>query len=240
MLYKYKGSPLGFKDVSSSNRTVSGYFSTFDVLDSDGDIGRKGMFKKAIDSVGPKSAHPRVKYLVDHDITQVPGVLTELYEDAKGLAYVAQIGTHNLGVDFIKMAESGIITEHSYGYIPTKQNKTKEGNELLEVKLWEGSAMKTWGANQYTPLTGVKGLGQEDMLSRMVKRAATLEKFCRNTDATDETIELLLLEVKQLNQCIIDLTSSNPSADEAQGGQKQENDNEQAKKELKSLIELFN
>jgi hypothetical protein len=29
-----------------------------------------------------------------------------------------------------------------------------------------------------------------------------LETFCRNTDATDETIELLLIEVKQLAQII--------------------------------------
>lgn len=224
--------------MSVKDRTVSGYFSTFDILDSDGDIGRKGMFKKTVEQLGPKSSHPRIKHLIDHDISQVPGVIRELGEDNIGLAYVSAIGTHDLGVDFLKMAESGIITEHSYGYRTVRQQKTAAGNELLEVKLWEGSSMKSWGANAYTPITGIKGETKEALLERVDRRVKCLEKFCRNTDATDETIELLLLEVKQLNQCIIDLTSSTPAAEEAPEPQTRV-DNESHKKEINSLIQLF-
>jgi len=37
-----------------------------------------------------------------------------------------------------------------------------------------------------------------------------IEKFCKNTDATDETIEMLLLHSKQLSQYIIDLKAIQP------------------------------
>jgi hypothetical protein len=39
----------------------------------------------------------------------------------------------------------------------------------------------------------------------MLARCKALEKFCRNTTASDETIELLLIEQKQLTQIIIEL-----------------------------------
>jgi hypothetical protein len=104
------------------------------------------------------------------------------------------------------MVESGLITEHSIGFRTIKYNqlgeweKVKEGEaarELTELKLYEGSSLTGWGVNQYTPLVS-KSI--EDIEGR-IKR---LEKFCRDTDATDETVELLLMEVKQLTQLLQD------------------------------------
>jgi hypothetical protein len=40
-----------------------------------------------------------------------------------------------------------------------------------------------------------------------------LEKFVKSSDASDETIELLILEIKQLNQVIADMQGT-PPADE--------------------------
>ena len=47
-------------------------------------------------------------------------------------------------------------------------------------------------------------------------RIKRLEKFCRNTDATDETIDMLLLEVRQLQQALTEVKQATPAADEAQ------------------------
>jgi len=41
-------------------------------------------------------------------------------------------------------------------------------------------------------------------VSDLVLRQKNIEKFCRNSTATDETIELLLIECKQLTQIIIE------------------------------------
>jgi HK97 family phage prohead protease len=222
MIYGYKSIPAKFEDVDTRSGIVKGYFNTFDVKDSDGDITRKGAFLKSIQENGPKSAHPRIKYFLNHDPLQVPGVIKELDEDNVGLLYVAHTGTHDLGVDYLKMVESGIITEHSIGYQNVKggQKMTAEGNNLLQVKLKEGSGLTAWGANQFTPIT-VHGKSEtkEQLTERLQKRIGLVEKFCRNTDATDETIQTLLIEIKQMSQYILDL-SSTPAVEQTPEPQK--------------------
>jgi hypothetical protein len=92
-----------------------------------------------------------------------------------------------------------------------KEQKGKDGNELLEVKLWEWSSLTAWGANQYTPIVSLtKGLTQEEQTDKISTRIKALEKFCKNTTATDETIELLLLEIKQLQQLFIQTKDTQP------------------------------
>jgi hypothetical protein len=72
---------------------------------------------------------------------------------------------------------------------------------LVEVKLYEGSSLTAWGANPNTPLTGMKGLNQTE-LNKIFNRADAIEKFARDSSASDETIEMLLLYSKQLLQVI--------------------------------------
>lgn len=209
-IYQYKAIPCEFKDIDKKEGIVKGYFSAFGVKDSDNDIVVKGAFAKSIKERGPASARPRIKWFLNHDATQVPGVLKELYEDDYGLAYTGKAGTHNLGRDFIKMAESGIITEHSHGFRVVAEEQKSDANYMTELYLYEGSSLTAWGANEYTPLTGMKSEDRIDKISERVKR---LEKFCRNTDATDECVEGLLIEIKQLSQLLIDYSTQ--AAEEA-------------------------
>lgn len=213
------------KDIDGRKGIVTGYFARFDNVDADGDIIRKGAFTKTILENGPASAQPRIKHLLNHSASQPLGVLTSLKEDTTGLQYESQTGKHSLGIDFVKMVESGLITEHSIGFQTIKKNQLQDYDgykanpskgwfELTEVRLWEGSSLTAWGANPNTPLTGMKGLSKEDQIKTLVNRQKQLDRFCRNSDATDETIELLLIEVKQLTQKIIDL-----SADTTQPGE---------------------
>lgn len=217
-MYNVKDNSLvaSIKDIDGKKGIITGYFSAFNNVDSDGDIIRKGAFSKTIMENGPQSPNPRIKHLMNHNTSMPLGVLKSLYEDDKGLAYESQSGSHSLGQDFIKMVESGLITEHSIGFRTVKRNQLQDYEgymknpsagwfELTELKLWEGSSLTAWGANGNTPITGMKNLSKEDQLQKMLDRSKALEKFCRNTTATDETIELLLIEQKQLTQLIIDL-----------------------------------
>lgn len=222
-LFLTKDSSLicGIKDIDGKKGIVSGYFAAFDNVDSDGDVIRKGAFTKTIIENGPGSTQPRIKHLQNHRTDQPLGKITSLSEDTKGLVYESQVGTHTLGSDFVKMVESGLITEHSIGYRTIKRNQLQDYEgymknpgkgwyELTELKLWEGSSLTAWGANSNTPLTGMKSQWGQDDLQRLINRQEGLEKFCRNTTATDETIELLLLEAKQLTQIIYDIKSTKP------------------------------
>jgi len=216
-IYSYKdfaiSDPIQIKDVDGRKGIVTGYFANFDSLDSDGDIIMKGAFTKTIAATGPQSAKPRIKHLLNHDPSQPLGVITMLKEDNKGLYYESKLGSHSLGVDFVKMVESDLIKEHSIGYQVKKFSQVtpwdeyKDGDtlrELTELKLWEGSSLTAWGANSNTPLTGLKSSIE---INKLLNKAEAIEKFCRDSKATDETIETLLLYNKQLLQTITELTS---------------------------------
>lgn len=214
-IYQYKADTIGAQivDADAKKGIVSGYFNKFNNVDSDGDIIRPGAFAKTISENGPTSRLPRIKHLMNHDPSQPLGKLTSLREDSYGLAYESTIGTHNLGRDFIKMVESGLISEHSIGFRIMKRNQLQSFEdyqknpsagwfEITELKLYEGSSLTAWGANPLTPITGLKS---EFDVERVIAQTKAIEKFCRNSDATDETIEALLLHSKQLAQLILDI-----------------------------------
>lgn len=205
MIYNYKTLELEVKDVDRKEGIVSGYFAAFNIKDSDGDIIHPGAFSKTISEMFPKG---RVKHLLNHNPSQPLGKIIELKEDSYGLFYRSQIGTHSLGRDFIKMVESDLIKEHSIGFndLTPRDRKSGEGhNNITEVKLYEGSSLTAWGANEFTPLVEMKGISKVDAIAERVKN---LEKFVRATDATDETVELLLIEIKQLSQIIETMSST--------------------------------
>jgi HK97 family phage prohead protease len=217
--YSYKDSGvsdslrLQIKDVDGKKGIVTGYFSDFNSIDSDGDIIKPGAFQKSISQNGPQSGKPRIKHLLNHDSSKPLGVLEVLKEDNKGLYYESRLGTHSLGVDFIKMVDSGLITEHSIGFQTIKYNQLKPWNEwkqgeaareLTELKLYEGSSLTAWGANMNTPLTGLKS---EQKVRKINDRIDVLIKALRDGSFTDETFDLLEIELKQMQQAMIDLTT---------------------------------
>lgn len=193
--YSNKSTSLEIKEVDSDSRLVSGYFASFNNVDSDGDMMMKGAFKKSILEHGVGSASNRkITHLAFHDVTRPIGTLKVLKEDEKGLYFESELGTHTDGEDALRMYKDGIIREHSIGfnYIQDKTNfieveKEKTDNllvkelggywEINEVKLWEGS-MVTFGANAETPnLTGMKS--QDQINSELEKLKGRMELFIK-------------------------------------------------------------
>jgi len=215
-IYSYKDCNIApvIKDLDGKKGIVTGYFSHFGNVDADGDIIVQGAFSKTINENGPKSTKFRIKHLFNHDPSQPLGVIQELKEDTIGLYYESKVGTHGLGQDFIKMVDSGLISEHSIGfqtmqskeiqtYEEYQKNKGKGWKEITQIKLWEGSSLSAWGANEMTPLTGMKDLKD---------KSEQITKFCKDSSATDETIEMLLLYNGQLVQMINDLQTKQPAS----------------------------
>ena len=212
MKYCYKDYQLNVKDVDEKKGIVTGYFSNFNSIDSDGDIIRKGAFTKTISEQGPFAAVPRIKHLLNHDTQKPLGKLLGLAEDEKGLYYESQVGSHSGGKDFIEMIKSGLITEHSIGFQTIKYNQIKPwsdwhqgeaARELTELKLYEGSSLTAWGANMYTPLTGMKAY---DKINKFNNRIDIMIKAMRSGNFTDETFQMLEIELRQLQQTVIDMT----------------------------------
>jgi hypothetical protein len=154
----------------------------------------------------------------------------ELEEDGYGLRYVSKIGTHSLGRDFLKMVESGLIAEHSIGFKTLREQKSGDANQIHEVMLFEGSSLTAWGANENTPLIGMKNMTTIEDIQSQIK---AFEKFIRDSDVTDETIDLCLIKVKQLAQAL-EMMSSTEAAIAAPPQQKEE------KVDVSSFISIIN
>lgn len=228
-----KGISQSVSDVDEAKGIVTGYFSSFDVLDSDGDVITKGAYSKTISEWGP-TGKGRIKHLIDHDYSQVPAKIIELSEDHFGLRYVSKAGSHTLGQDWYKMCLDGIITEHSVGYKTVKNHKGThlgdKANFLTELKLWEGSSMKTWAANEFTPITDVKSL--EDFVSLFYK----LEKALRSGTYTDETF----LEIeRQYSALGLTLGEMSKSGQTTLPGGKDDTTKPEDEKQKKATSQIF-
>lgn len=228
MIYSYKSLLLEVKDMDMKKGEVMGYFSAFGSVDSDGDAIMPGAFKRSIAEWGPEGKG-RIKHLLNHDPSKPLGKIMELKEDSYGLYYRSQIGTHTLGKDFLKMVESGLIAEHSIGFQTLREQKATDHNEIYDVKLYEGSSLTAWGANENTPLIGMKGV---KTISEIKDEIKAFEKFIRNSDASDETIELCIIKVRQLAQQIEKMSSTL----EAEAPEQQK----EANLPVESLINIIN
>jgi HK97 family phage prohead protease len=217
MIYNYKSLSLEVKDVDTKAGEVVGYFSAFGNVDSDGDIMMPGAFKRSIQDWGPEGKG-RIKHLLNHDPSKPLGKIMDLKEDEYGLYYRSKIGTHQLGRDFVKMVESGLIAEHSIGFKTLREQKSGDANQIHEVMLFEGSSLTAWGANEATPLLGMKNMNSIEQIQDQIK---SFEKFIRNSDVTDETIDLCILKVKQLAE-LVERMSSTKAVVETPAQQKEE------------------
>ncbi len=193
MNFLYKAAPLGeLTDYDEKNSIVKGYGSYFDNKDSDQDIIRKGAYKKTIEENGE-----RVKYLYQHNMMQPIGKMEELYEDDKGLVFVASIPKTSLGNDVIELMKAGVITENSVGIMPIVKENKDDYREIREVKLYEISAV-TLAANDQAKIIDVKG---EKNLNGVYKRYDNLCKLLRKGTVSDDmgyAIESELLKLKSL------------------------------------------
>ena len=189
----YKAAPVGeLIDADEKAGIIKGYGSYFGNKDSDNDVITKGAYKKTIAENGD-----RVKYLYQHDMNQPIGKMTELYEDDKGLVFVAEIAKTQLGNDVVQLMKSGVITENSVGIMPIQKNNKGDYREITEVKLYEISAV-TLAANDQAKILDVKGNIDVDKLS---KRYDNLSKLIRKGNISDEmgfAIESEILKLKSL------------------------------------------
>ncbi len=189
----YKASPVGeLIDADEKDGIIKGYGSYFGNKDSDNDVIMKGAYKKTIAENGE-----RVKYLYQHDMNQPIGKMNELYEDDKGLVFVAEIAKTQLGKDVVELMKSGVITENSVGIMPIQKQDKGDYREINEVKLYEISAV-TLAANDQAKILDVKGNVDVEKLS---KRYDNLCKLIRKGDISDEmgfAIEAEILKLKSL------------------------------------------
>jgi HK97 family phage prohead protease len=182
-------------DVDEKLGIVKGYGSVFGNEDSDKDIIEKGAYSRTIKNNGS-----RVKYLYQHDITKPIGKMRELFEDDKGLAFVAEVPKTTFGEEVLELMRYKVIDENSVGIMPVKKDYNEDGVRVIkEAKLFEISAV-TLASNEEAKILEVKG--ESEKIDYYTKRFDNLIKLIRKGNITDDLGYLVEYELEVLKSLI--------------------------------------
>jgi HK97 family phage prohead protease len=223
------------KDVSTSGRIVTGFYNTYNFLDSDNDILLPGAAKKSIKERGPESdATAKVKHALNHNLTTLPGKILTLKETeidgVSGIYFETRMSDTTLGNDTLKNYLEGIYDNHSIGFQykqiemiergATSWGKVTEnlinpdaleGKDYIfaikEIVLFEGSTV-AFGANSLTPFLGVKSGNKDSFALAMHSRIDQLGKTLKSGTQSDEMMNTLELQMLQLKQMVTELTDN--------------------------------
>lgn len=138
-----------WKAIDEAQGTFEGYLSVFGNEDRNGDVCERGCFTKTLREareVKDKTGNPFIFPLLwMHDEANPVGGFTSMVEDNVGLKVAGQC---DMSVEWGRRAYSGMsmgyMRKLSIGYNTIKATRDQKGvRHLLEVKLWEGSAVTT-------------------------------------------------------------------------------------------------
>jgi HK97 family phage prohead protease len=212
MIYKNISQGI-IEDVDDVKGIVTGYFSAFNNIDSDGDVIVSGAYKKTVAENGPQGKN-RIMHLLQHNPLMPLAKPMDLMEDAKGLRFTSKITETSYGKDVIKLYAEGVFNEHSVGFEIIKADNKAGYREIREIKLWEGSTV-TWGANPNTPIESMKSWDQP-------KSEEMIAKFCnilRNGNLSDESMIQLEIGLKQIQEHLKALNTNSVLAVESDDSQ---------------------
>lgn len=212
---KNTNSPIYYKATSNilqvpdtANRVASAYYASFNTIDAEMDIIRKGAFLKSIKDRGVESKSNRqIKFLHQHNIQEPCAFFLKLEEDATGLIGDHKIENTPLGDVIIERYANGIYKEHSFGFqyvwdkcnwieVPSGEDKEKttDAFECKELNLFECSVV-TFGCNENTPFLGFKGTN-EDLIKQL---ESELNYLIKNAPNYEYELSIRQLYAKQMS-----------------------------------------
>lgn len=214
---EHKSVSLELKDFSAGSRTAVIAHAVYDNIDRAGDISRKGMFTKSWQE------YKSIGFFFNHDPKQIVGTVTRTFEDEQKAYTEVKFGNWQLGNDVMEMADAGVLRGASFGYIAQKKNwitvKGKRVRELKEVLHGETSLLTELPAN---PMAGIVSLTKSEqgaMMTELKAHIDALEKFCRETKASDETIKKVLNDLAEAKAIMDKFDTGDTPTSVANGGE---------------------
>ncbi len=157
LLYKTKAN-----DLDEAKGIVTVAVNGIGIVDSQNDISMPGSFTKTL-----SENIARMKWFLNHDVTQLLGVPLEGEEKDGNLVMTGQLNlAKQIGRDTLEdyklFASAGRTLEHSIGVQAIKRDE-KDKRKVLEWKMWEYSTLTNWGSNPQTFLIGIKNDNEGDV-----------------------------------------------------------------------------
>lgn len=181
---------------SESDKTFTGYASTFGNLDSYGDTIVKGAFKDTIQ----KHGMPRMFF--NHDSSAVPlGKWISSVEDDYGLLMTGQFTTGNRMADEVHSAlKHGTLNGMSIGFVMTKTGykDTDFGREIREIHRLSEVSIVTMPADNFARIdvSSVKSFAEE---IENIETIREFERFLRDAGSFSKSAaQALANRAKQL------------------------------------------
>lgn len=144
--------PLKVDDLSKDSRTAVFAHAVYNNIDRLGDICRPGMFNKSWNE-----HKADVKFYVDHDPAQKPGIVLDLWETKTEALTKVKFGNYTLGNDIMEMVDMGVIDSASFGFKAIKAPKSfSSGKAIRELKeVYHGESTLANGLPPINPLAKV-------------------------------------------------------------------------------------
>lgn len=215
------------KDVDVKNRVISGYLSTFNIIDSDNQVVAETAYNKTV-----KERKNDIFFLFAHSWTKIlQKGYSVLQPDIFGLYYETKI-TPELYADedipfddILKIIENGGAQEHSVHIQYTENNavmqKDANGKEyelLKDVRLIEGSILPA-GANPMTPLASIKKLKPRCIIDAY----DNAKKALKIKGLHDKTYKNIESNLDYLYEALVVLTANNLKHQDEKPQQKKTN-----------------
>lgn len=191
---QYKDYSSQVKDVDAQGRVLVAA-NAIGNIDSDKDISESGSFDKTLNE-----NFNRLKWFLNHDKNLLLGVPIEGKQNGKYLEILGQLNmkkqlSKDTYEDYKLYAEYKKTLEHSIGVEAVKTNPEGDIRRVMEWKLWEYSTLTSWGANDQTPMLGIKTASNIDEAIKF------LDIMLRKGDYTDKRfieIEQTITKLKTL------------------------------------------
>lgn len=149
---EYKATePIQLSELNTDRRTAVIAHASYGNIDKKKDIATRGMFTKSW------KENKAIDFLIDHDKSQKPGKVTDLYDDEKKAYTKVKFGSHTLGTDTMLMMDEGIIRGASFGFYTIKANKKEiKGQKVRElVEVLQDETTVTYALEPVNDMTGI-------------------------------------------------------------------------------------
>ena len=191
LLFKSVGIPLEVKEITDKFIHIEGLASTFGTIDRVGDIIAKGAFSETLTKRMPK-------FLFQHDMDEVLGVIDQASEVEEGLFIKARMPKElPIAQKVLPLLQMGALSDFSIGFNVLDSDTTPDGNRTIkEIDLWEISIV-TIPANPDAKITGVKKLDIDEKIvdaemAESINTRKEFEQLLKNTGMFTRKAKVIL------------------------------------------------